>query len=198
MARVTGTAGQTKAQRRAHVRTARAARGLRERDLAAAALARHAQGLLPPEPSAVAAYLSTPTEPGTAPLLAALLAAGHRVLVPRVSGERLVWVGWETRAEVRRGPFGIDEPVGPLVPDALAGAAVVFLPALSVDRAGRRLGQGGGFYDRALAEVAAHAEGGPLRVACVFADEVVDTVPHEPHDIRVDLALTPAGVVPLD
>jgi 5-formyltetrahydrofolate cyclo-ligase len=42
-----------------------------------------------------------------------------------------------------------------------------------------------------------HADGGPLRVVVLFDDEVVDQVPSEPHDCRVDVALTPSGVIPL-
>ena len=52
-------------------------------------------------------------------------------------------------------------------------------------------------YDRALAAVPAHADGGPLRVVVLFDDEVVDHLPAEPHDCHVDGALTPSGVVPL-
>ena len=54
-------------------------------------------------------------------------------------------------------------------------------------RAGRRLGQGGGSYDRALART-----GAPV-LAVVFDDEVIDEVPAEPHDRPVSGVLTPAG-----
>ena len=60
-------------------------------------------------------------------------------------------------------------------------------PALAVDGKGRRLGQGGGSYDRALARTSA-----PV-LAVVFDDEVIDEVPAEQHDRPVTGALTPAG-----
>ncbi len=196
MAQVTVDVGEAKARMRADVRDARAARDLPERQAAAQALARHGRDLVA-GPVTVAAHLSLPTEPGTDPLLAALDAAGAAVIVPRVAGGVLEWVEWRPDVPTTPGAFGIAEPTGPAVIGALAQVAVVFLPALSVDRAGRRLGQGGGFYDRALADVPPHADGGPLRVACVFDDEIVDEVPNEEHDLTVDVALTPSGVVPL-
>jgi 5-formyltetrahydrofolate cyclo-ligase len=80
------------------------------------------------------------------------------------------------------GSLGIFEPSGASVD--LSVAELVFLPAVAVGRDGTRLGRGRGFYDRALASVAA-----PM-VALVHNDEVFDTVPHEPHDVRVTAAIT--------
>jgi 5-formyltetrahydrofolate cyclo-ligase len=186
---------ETKAQARARVRAARGTRTSPERAAAAEGIARHALPLVPDEPVVLGAYVSLPAEPGTGPLLDGLHRSGHRVLLPRVVGAALEWVAWSAATPMTRGAFGIEEPAGDRVPGDLAGVAVLFVPALSVDRAGRRLGQGGGFYDRTLAQVPTHADGGPLRVACVFADEIVDTVPHEPHDLRVDIALTQFGII---
>uniref|UniRef100_UPI0030EF2491 5-formyltetrahydrofolate cyclo-ligase n=1 Tax=Aquipuribacter hungaricus TaxID=545624 RepID=UPI0030EF2491 len=93
-------------------------------------------------------------------------------------------------------------PGGPrLGTAAVASCDLVLVPALAVDRAGTRLGQGGGSYDRALAR--AHTapgrrpgEGGPLVLAVVHDDEVLDDLlPREPHDVAVHGALTPSGVV---
>jgi 5-formyltetrahydrofolate cyclo-ligase len=63
------------------------------------------------------------------------------------------------------------------------------MPALSVDRAGVRLGRGGGYYDRALL----HARPDAVLVALVFDDEFVDELPAEPHDRRVTAVVTPSG-----
>jgi 5-formyltetrahydrofolate cyclo-ligase len=181
---------------RARVRAARAARSEADRTAAGAALAGWATSLLPDSPGAVSCYLSMPGEPDTGPLLEAAWAAGHAVRVPRIRGRELDWVGVRPGTELRRGPLGIREPVGEaLDPAGLADLDVMLIPGLAVDRAGRRLGQGGGYYDRVLAAVPAHAGGGPLVVAVLFDDEVRDDVPVEPHDCRVDAALTPGGVV---
>ena len=188
----------SKAEVRARIRAARRGRTEQARLEAAAALAVRATTLLSGPPGTVSAYLSLPTEPGTGPLIATVRAVGHRVLVPRISGDRLDWVPLLDDTVLATGPMGISEPGGDSLPDgALTTVDMILLPGLAVDRTGVRLGQGGGFYDRALTSVPAHADGGPLRVVVVFDDEVVDRLPAEPHDCRVDAALTPSGVVPL-
>lgn len=137
-------------------------------------------------PTAVlAAYLPLAGEPDLRPALAAWPGP---ILMPRVEAEqRLAWVRWWTGAEVVPGAFGVDTPVGPasaLVPDAL------LIPALAVSRAGTRLGQGAGYYDRELATRRRYPAG-PLRVAVVYDDEVRTDLPREPHDESVDAVLTP-------
>jgi 5-formyltetrahydrofolate cyclo-ligase len=76
----------------------------------------------------------------------------------------------------------------------VADAAVVFVPALAVDRAGVRLGRGAGFYDRTLRSAGPSAR----LVAVVRDDELVDEIPAEPHDVPMTHALTPGrGLVEL-
>jgi 5-formyltetrahydrofolate cyclo-ligase len=121
----------------------------------------------------VAAYVALPTEPPTLALLTRLRAAGHEVLLPVLLPDKsLQWDldrTWQGR-------------------DALATCDLVLTPGLAVDRSGRRLGQGGGSYDRALV----HVRPGVEVVTVVWDDELLDTdVPAEPHDRRVDAVLTP-------
>ena len=88
------------------------------------------------------------------------------------------------------GPRGVLHPPGPsLGLDGIAAAKLVLAPALAVDTAGRRLGQGGGSYDRALTRTSA-----PV-LAVVFDDELIASVPVEPHDRPVNGVLTPSGGV---
>ena len=143
---------------------------------------------------AVAAYAAVGDEPPTRPLVEALIRAGTRVVVPAVDGEGLRWGEVNDWAELVPSSLGLLEP-GALSADAgflAAGADLILLPALAVDRRGYRLGRGGGFYDRWLPR----SPRGRL-VAVVYDDEVVDEVPHEPHDRRVHAALTPGGFVEL-
>jgi 5-formyltetrahydrofolate cyclo-ligase len=121
-------------------------------------------------------------------LLDALRAAGVRVLLPVVTGERLDWATYDGEGALAEGPLGLAEPSGHrLGSDALAAADVVLVPALAVDRSGHRLGRGRGYYDRALAAVSV-----PV-IAVVFDDDVIDDVPVEAHDRDVDGRLTPSG-----
>jgi 5-formyltetrahydrofolate cyclo-ligase len=188
-------ARRDKAAARSRIRGRRRARPESERAEAAVLIAAGAMSLLTVGTSTIACYVSLPTEPRTDPLIEQALSAGHVILVPRIRGSALDWVRLDDSTAYVSGPMGIREPTGDAIDAAaLADLAVMFVPGLAVDRTGRRLGQGGGFYDRVLAGVPVHARGGPLLVALLFADEILDDVPVEAHDCTVDAALTPAGI----
>jgi 5-formyltetrahydrofolate cyclo-ligase len=144
----------------------------------------------------VAAYFGVRREPPTTEFLDAAVARGLRVVLPilRSDGD-LDWADYTGADDLAEGPLGLHEPTAPsLGVEAVTQADVVVAPALAVDRAGRRLGQGGGAYDRALRRVPA----GVKIIAVVFDDEVVDSVPVELHDIVVSAAATPSGVITFD
>lgn len=141
--------------------------------------------LAPDAPSRVAAYLSIGTEPGTAALLAALAARQVEVLLPVVLPDRdLDWALAD--GGLQEGPYGLLEPRGArLGRDAVAGCALVVVPALAVDRDGNRLGRGGGSYDRALTRARGRV------VALLHDGEAVARLPTEPHDRPVHALVTP-------
>ncbi len=141
----------------------------------------------------VAAYVSRAGEPGTAPLLAALRERGVRVLLPVVLADRdLDWVADDGTRVAGLLPGLVEAGGERLGPVAVADADVLVVPALAVDAAGRRLGQGGGSYDRALAR----RRPGALVVALLHDHELVPgPLPVEPHDVPVDVAVTPLRVV---
>ena len=137
----------------------------------------------------IAAYYSIGAEPGTHGLVFALWKRGSYVLLPvlRPDGD-LDWASYEGPDSMVPGPRGLLEPgEPPRGVDAVARADAVLVPALAVDGAGRRLGRGGGSYDRALARV------GPLvpLIALVYDDELVEQVPTEGHDIPVRATVSP-------
>jgi len=141
----------------------------------------------------IAAYYSVGAEPGTHGLIFALWKRGSYVLLPRLRPDAdLDWASYEGPESLVPGPRGLLEPgEPPRGPGAVARADVVLAPALAVDRAGNRLGRGGGSYDRALARV------GPLvpLIALVYDAELLDHVPAEPHDVKVRAAASPvAGI----
>ena len=144
------------------------------------------------ETATVAGYLPLPTEPFTAVVLDALVAAGTRVLVPVVTGTApLDWC--EYPAPLRAGAFGIAEPVGArLGAPSIGEVDTVLVPALAVGADGHRLGRGGGHYDRTLALLAElRPTALPERIAVVFDDEVLDSVPFDALDQRVSAVVTP-------
>ncbi len=179
-------AREAKARLRQELRGRRAARTEAERAAAGEALAAHAARLVPPT---IAAFVGTRTEPPTLPLLTALHAAGRRVLLPLLREDMdLEWGEFRSADDLRPARLGIPQPSGAsLGVDAIAQAGLVLTPALAVDGEGRRLGQGGGSYDRALARA-----GAPV-FAVVFDDELLDEVPVEAHDRPVAGVLTPRG-----
>lgn len=153
------------------------------------------------KPATFAAYVGVAAEPPTMPLLEALHAVGHRILLPVCEPEwRLSWVYWTPDTTFARSRYApIDEPVGERFDsDVVRDAAGIFLPATAVDEGGNRIGQGGGYYDRLLDKLDENGQR-PATIAVVYDDEVLPagTIPAEPFDKPVPEALTPRRVVGL-
>ncbi len=161
-----------------------AARGLAEVLLAAPEVRRAAS---------VAAYVSIGDEPGTGPLLDALVAAGKPVILPVVLPDLdLDWGVYSGADDLVRARMGLLEPAGPsLGVEAVATPDAVLVPGLAVADDGMRLGRGGGCYDRALGRVPV----GTFTCVLLYDDEVGVAVPREPHDRPVAAAATPSGIV---
>jgi 5-formyltetrahydrofolate cyclo-ligase len=133
----------------------------------------------------IAAYEPMRTEPGSNELLRELTSVGFEVLVPvRLADNDLDWALWRTGGQTVAGQIPAR-----LGTDAVSTVSAVLVPAFAVDGLGRRLGRGGGSYDRALQRVAA---GIPV-AALLFADEVVRAVPVDEWDRPVSAVVTPAG-----
>lgn len=141
--------------------------------------------------STVCAYVPTRTEPGSTDLLDAIADVADRVLVP-ITGPPgpLSWADYTGVENLRTASYGLREPDGAvLAPATIAQAECVLVPALSVDRAGNRLGRGAGFYDRSLTLASANAR----LIAIVRDCELVDHLPADPHDVALGWALTPTA-----
>jgi 5-formyltetrahydrofolate cyclo-ligase len=179
-----------KAAFRREIRIARRARSESDRVKAANRLAPRALPALG-DCGTVACYQSMPIEPGTAVLIELLRQRDIRVLLPRVNGTSLEWVELKDSTTFIKSNLGIQEPEGSAISDALSDCDAIVLPALAISRDGIRLGQGGGFYDRALQRVPTFADDGPMRIAVIFDEELLNHLPVEPHDSRVDLVVTP-------
>ena len=189
-------AGDAKEELRRAIRAQRGLRSARLRTQAAESLADIIESI--PEvrdAGCVAAYAGRNAEPGMLPLLERLSGRGVRALLP-VLGAGLArdWAEYTGPDDLlERAPGRPPEPGGPtLGTDAIKLADVVLAPALAVDTRGVRLGQGGGWYDRALT----HLRPGAKVVAVVFPEEVYDAavhpLPREEHDILVHAVATTA------
>ena len=139
--------------------------------------------------STIASYISYEFEPSTVEIHEAFLRSGKTLILPRINGDQLDWVKWDGDPANLVSKKKILEPIGEALSD-LSQIQVVIVPALRIDQSGFRLGQGGGYYDRALVHLQA------CKIGLVYAGELSSEVlPHEPHDVPLDAAATPSIVV---
>ena len=138
----------------------------------------------------VLVFSSFGSEIPTGSLIERLADSGRTVLLPflvegRMDAGRIA--AGEPLAATEYGPAEPPHrvPVDPGVVD------LAVVPGLAFDRQGHRLGYGGGHYDRYLGRL---RRGVPLVGIC-FHDQIVETVPHGPHDERVDLVVTDREVM---
>jgi 5-formyltetrahydrofolate cyclo-ligase len=152
--------------------------------LAEAMLAQHA----PPEGAIVAGYWPMGDEMDPRPLMLALASRGHAIALPITPprGQPLAFRAWAPGAALSPGPMGTSEPVAgeELRPD------VLLVPLLAFDRAGRRLGYGGGYYDRTLATLP-----GAKAIGIAYAEQEMPEVPAGPQDMRLPLIATEDSVI---
>jgi 5-formyltetrahydrofolate cyclo-ligase len=137
----------------------------------------------------IAAYYSVGTEPDTRGLIFALWKRGSYVVLPVLLPDGdLDWASYEGPESLAPGPRGVLQPVEPVRGiGTVARADVVLVPALAVDVLGRRLGRGGGSYDRALARVGPQVP----TIALLYDSELLPSVPAEEHDQAVRAVARP-------
>lgn len=179
-----GTVLETKDSLRADMRRRRSAVAPDERTRASAEACTRLLDLPEVRTAArVGLYAALPGELDVAPALRALLRRGVAVLLPRVVDRDLELVPFDEAIPMKPGFRGVLEPTGTASGDRLD---VIVVPGLAFDREGRRLGQGGGHYDRLLARLGARG----VRVGVGFDFQIVDEVPGEAHDERVHALVT--------
>ena len=130
--------------------------------------------------SPLAVYLASPDEINIDPYIAYMLHAGVEVVAPRWNGEtyELAKLKGLDETNLRRGPMGIREPVDADIVEPKKVDAWI-IPGLAFTRGGKRLGYGGGWYDRFLAS----APKGAIKIGVAYSFQIVDDLPAEQHDI---------------
>ena len=128
-------------------------------------------------------YLPYNQEVRTVPMLEQALRDGKRVAVPKCYGDEMRFIWMDDLSRVEKGYAGIPEPIadGPVADDA---HALVLMPGLAFDPEGRRIGYGGGFYDRFLAKEPEH----PTLALC-YGFQMLPKLETEEFDIPVDKVL---------
>lgn len=154
----------------------------------------------------VLGYLPMPGEPDVLPFLALHHERGGEVFVPVIAGERRMdWVRWTPDAPTRRSAFApVQEPEGEHLPLGLlleelsipAAGLTILVPALAVDTAGNRLGQGGGYYDSMFGPYGSAPEAEGRFIGVVHSEEILDPGSFEvrPHDLQTLELVTEKGL----
>jgi len=133
-------------------------------------------------------YSPLPDELDVLPLLRDALGAGKRVALPRFDPAQNIYVACRVlnlNDDLRAGHYGIREPQDNCPIVRLNRLDFVLVPGVAFAMDGRRLGRGKGVYDRLLMSVRGS------KCGAGFDEQIVDDLPVEPHDIRLDCILTP-------
>lgn len=133
----------------------------------------------------IAVYLALPAELNLDALIAQLLRANKIACAPRLDAATatMCFARLPDLDAVRRGAYGVREPIG----DEIVQPELALVPGLAFDHNGGRLGMGGGWYDRVLAQI-------PVKVGVGFGAQIVENVPIEAHDIKMDWLASDAGL----
>jgi 5-formyltetrahydrofolate cyclo-ligase len=137
----------------------------------------------------VGLYAALPDEVPTRALFESLRRSGRSALLPRIVGDRLEFVPVERWEELVPGRYGVLAP--PAARAAVSAIDLALVPGRAFDRAGRRLGRGGGHYDRTFAcDTGEH----PVLIGIAYEVQMVEEVPRAAHDARVSAVVTERAV----
>lgn len=125
-------------------------------------------------------YLPFNQEVRTVPILKRAMLDGKHVAVPKIFGDQMRFVRISDFERIANGYGGVPEPVddGPVADDK---TALVLMPGLAFDLEGHRVGYGGGFYDKFLAEEPDHPT-----VALCYDFQVLPHIDTQAHDVLVE------------
>lgn len=180
-----------KARLRAAALARRDAFPIDRRESASLEIADRIVGLGFPDGATVSAFLPIRSEVDLRPAIARLIAAGHTIGLPVMSGPRLVFRRYVPDAPLVPLGFGTYGP-GPDAPEVMPD--VMLVPLSAYDRRGGRIGYGKGYYDTTIAgyRAAGHS---PRLIGVAFSVQEVETVPMEPHDVPLPVIVTERTVV---
>lgn len=183
---------EQKAILRGHMMEIRAEAAARDPDAGARLAARFPVKLYERYGPVVAGYLAVRDELDPAPLMSRLAGLGARIVLPRVESDGAMTFRDAARATLEKGPFGLTQPAATA---EMVRPNLVLAPLLGFDARGRRLGYGKGHYDRAVS--ALRATGRVFYLGLAYAQQQVDVIPVDRHDLLLDWVETPLNSVPL-
>jgi 5-formyltetrahydrofolate cyclo-ligase len=140
------------------------------------------------EAGSVLFFAPLPEEVDLWPLLEETINSGKVVALPCFDADKQVYRSRRVKnlhVEILSGQFGIREPSIGCIEMSLDDLGLILVPGVAFDLRGNRLGRGKGFYDRLLENFRGKKTG------IAFDEQIVDAVPSENLDVRMDLLLTP-------
>lgn len=179
---------KTNARRAA--RAARAAAYAKDPDAGRRLVEHFPDSLWPNVRQVVAGYAAIGDEIDPQTLLETFALEQARIALPCVveKDQPLIFRSWALDAPLEPGPFGTREPAAS---SSELTPSLVLVPLVGFDLKGRRLGYGGGFYDRTLEKL---KQSGPLTVVgLAYEAQKLARVPAEAHDMRLDWVVTEQG-----
>ncbi|MEB3309358.1 MAG: 5-formyltetrahydrofolate cyclo-ligase [Snowella sp.] len=130
----------------------------------------------------ILAYFSIRQEPDLQSLWAAKSTWDHRWGFPRCVGQDLTWHQWNVGDPLETGAYNILQPIATAPPLTAAEVDLILVPSVACDRRCYRLGYGGGFYDRLLAD----PQWASLpALGLIFEFAYLPTLPTDPWDIQL-------------
>ena len=132
-------------------------------------------------------YISIGSELSTLGLLMWLRKQGKNICVPKLIGDKMLPVRFESLEQCAKGRFGIPEPKAenPVSPSQID---ICIAPGLAFDRDGQRLGYGKGYYDRFFSCFSG------IRIALCFDFQIVERIPAERTDERLSVLVSDRGI----
>lgn len=133
-------------------------------------------------------YMALSWETGTIEVLERLWERGTKVALPRVFGSEMDFFEVSSLSDLSEGTFHILEP-GEHCEKVEWADALMLVPGLAFSRDGRRLGKGGGYYDKYLEKYPSLKT-----VALAYDFQIAEEIPVAEHDKRVDVVVTESGI----
>ena len=188
---------------RQQMRKKRSALPAHRQHLASSALAKKVLGNIPAMHHAdrIAFYLSQDGEIHLLPLMSHCYKQGRQYFLPVLdptTENTLRFAEWTPDRIMSKNKYGIAEPVVPEQQLLSAGdMELIFMPLVAFDACGHRLGMGGGYYDRSLADCSkgTDSSANPLLVATGHDIQYVPHLPHDNWDITPDITITPDRII---
>lgn len=136
------------------------------------------------------AYAPTHDEVQIDPLIERLIKLGKKISIPFIiSKTEMIATKIDSIENLVTGKFGIRSVKDPIEIDP-SQIDLIIIPGAGFDRSGNRLGLGAGFYDRFLQKTPR-----ALKIALAFQFQIVDKIPVESHDQKIDAIVTSEGVI---